>query len=76
MAQKLTELKSKRIQLDLDPEEYEQLQQLKERCKARTFQEVLRKSLNLYDWCLDAMQKREKILIVSQDGTSRELLVL
>ena len=70
------EIKGKRVQLDLAPEAYAQLAKIRDRSGAKTFAEVFRSAMRLYDWYLDIRQDREKIQIVSRDGTVREVQFL
>ena len=70
------EVKGKRVQLDLAAEAYAQLVKVRDRSGARTFAEVFRSAMRLYDWYLDVREEKEKIQIVARDGTVREVQFL
>ncbi len=68
--------KSKRVQLDLQPDAYEQLRELKARSGAKTYSEVFRGALNFYEWYLSTTKNKERVVVVSSDGTTREIVLL
>ena len=51
------------------------LQRLKSRMDADTYSEVLRRSLNLYDFCLNQVESGKEVH-VEKDGHSQEIPVI
>ena len=70
------ESKTKRVQLEFAAEAYAKLVQVRERSGARTFSEVIRNALRLYDWYLELSKNKEHLQVASSDGKVREVQIL
>lgn len=61
--------KGHRVQFEFSPEAYQHLQEMRERAGAKTYAEVVRSALRLYEWFLDQKSNDAKILVDDGDST-------
>lgn len=56
-----------RLQFDFSPEAYDRLKRLRNKAEARTFAEMVRNALRLYEWFLDQKDRDLRIALIDHD---------
>lgn len=68
--------KKVRLNLELPVPVKERLEQVRLDTNAGSISEVIRRSLAVYFMLVDGRQKKAKLVMIEEDGTRRELLVV
>jgi hypothetical protein len=68
--------KSKRLNLDLAVPLHRRLERIQKHTEADSVSEVIRRAVRVYDAILDAQADGSRVVVIDQDGTQRELLVV
>jgi hypothetical protein len=65
-----------RVQVELDPRAFEELNKLKERFGAASYAEVIRRSLDLHTKIVERSDRGATIISRDPDGTENEIWVI
>jgi hypothetical protein len=60
--------KATRVQMDLSPSSFERLNRLKEMVEAKTYTEVMKDALRLYEWIVQEESDGSDFLVRTKDG--------
>jgi len=71
-----SDVEKERLNLDLHPAVKAQLLDLKERTKADSMSEVVRRAIELYDLVMSTQEKGGKLIIKENPGFPREIRIL
>lgn len=72
----VTKKKTRRIQVDLDPRDFEDLQKLEQRLGASTYAEVVRRSIRFTLRATEVSDKRGTVIFREPDKSEVEIYVI
>jgi hypothetical protein len=67
--------KATRVQMDLSPSSFERLNRLKEMVEAKTYTEVMKDALRLYEWIVQEESDGSDFLVKTKDGVLEKIKI-
>ena len=67
--------KATRVQMDLSPSSFERLNRLKDMVEAKTYTEVMKDALRLYEWIVQEESDGSDFLVKTKDGVLEKIKI-